>query len=52
LPDDCSVAATQIEDALARLGLEQIQHWLPECGHEMGIIGISSRISNARWILM
>jgi len=40
----CPVAATQIEDALARLGLEQIHHWLPERGHEMGIIGISNRI--------
>jgi hypothetical protein len=40
----CAVAATQIKDALARLGVEQIQHRLTERRHEMGIIGIRSRI--------
>jgi hypothetical protein len=40
----CPVATTQIEDAFARPGLEQIQNRLPERGHEMGIIGVGSRI--------
>jgi len=39
----CPIAATQIEDALGRLGLEQIQHRLPERGHEMRVCGIGSR---------
>jgi hypothetical protein len=40
----CSVATTQIEDALTKLWLEQIDHRLPERGHEMSICGIGSRV--------
>ena len=39
-----AVAATQIEDALAALGVEQVQHGLTERRHEMSIIGIGRRI--------
>jgi hypothetical protein len=38
------VTTTQIEDALAGLGLKQIEDRLPESGHEMSIIGIGIRI--------
>jgi hypothetical protein len=38
-----AVAATQIEDALAGLGVEQVQQGLTERGHEMSIIGIGGR---------
>jgi hypothetical protein len=44
----CAVAATQIKDALARLGLEQFQHGLAERRHEMSMIGIANRIPSLR----
>jgi hypothetical protein len=44
-----AVAATQIEDALAGLGVEQVQHGLTERRNEMSIIGIGGRTPLLGW---
>src|ERR1700676_4755346 len=44
-----AVAATQIEDALSGLGVEQVQHGLTERRHEMSIIGIGGRAPLLGW---
>jgi hypothetical protein len=44
-----AVAAAQIEDALAGLGAEQVQHGLTERRHEVSIVGIAGRTPLLGW---
>ena len=36
-----AVAASEVENTLAGLGLEQIEHWLSERRNEMGVLRIA-----------